>query len=125
MKTLKRNHITIFYANPIGVTDAKDSFDDFIGEPEVNYEAPKPYKRFSWGARQGVITLDPFGIADGYLQPLVTDDMCCPVKDNTRLWIGVCPYDSEGKLRAHTHVVESVIPSINVIKVLCKAVSVS
>lgn len=123
MKTLKRNHITIYYAKPLGMTDTTDDYGNDTGEPELSYSAPIRYKRFSFGARQGVITLEPFGLSDGYLQPLVTDDMDCPITEATRIWIGKCPCKGDGT--DYTHVVEAVIPSINVVKVLCRAVSVS
>ena len=125
MRTLKRNHITVFYSLLTGSADAVDSFGNYTGETELTFADPVCYKKFSFGPRRGVVTQEPFGLADDYVQPLVTTDMNCPVTDSTRLWIGTCPYDSNGVLQPHTHVVEAVIPSINSIRVLCKAVSVS
>lgn len=125
MRTLKRNHITVFYALLTGETEAVDEFGNYTGETELTFTDPVCYRQFSYGPRRGVVTQEPFGLSNGYVQPLVTTDMHCPVKASTRLWIGKCPYDADGGLQPHTHVVEAVIPSINSIRVLCKEVSVS
>lgn len=124
MKTLNRNHITVYYAQQTKVTNATDAYGHYTGEPTLTYDAPVAYDRFSYGPRKGTIALERFGLSELYVQPLVTDDMSCPVTVDTRLWIKAPATDGNGNILPHTHVVKAMIPTINSITYLCEEVSV-
>lgn len=125
MKTLKRNRKIIWYAQPTGErAKTYDAYGRYTGTQQVVYADPVEYDRLSTMARKGVIKTEPFGLSDDYVDSFVTDDMQCPIKAETRLWIDTPAYNG-GVLLPHTHVVQAVIPSINVIRILAKNVSVT
>lgn len=126
MKTLKRNRMTIWYALATGNNVRQvDSFGRYTGETVPEYADPVEYDRLSTRNRKGIIKTEPFGITDDYVDSFVTDDMNCPIKADTRLWIGTNAYDTEGNIVPHTHIVEGIIPSLNVIRILARNVNVS
>ena len=125
MRTLVRDRVTVFYANPVSVSDQTDEFNNITGVPELTYGAPKRYSRLSAKKPSGKATLEPFGIATTYGDTFVTTDMCCPINEETRLWIGTCPYDSTNNLQPYTHLVKAVNATKNVIRIEVEEVSVS
>lgn len=134
MKVLKRNKKVIWYANPTGeMEDILDSYGNYTGEQRVVFATPVEYDRFSFGPMQsyaaalsrGFIKQEPYGLVEDYTLPLVTDDMDCPIQPDSRAWVDVEPWDSQGNLVPNTHLVTAVLPSINVVKVTLKKVSIS
>lgn len=125
MKVLQRNRKVIYYSLLTGTTDATDKYGNYTGEPVAVYGTPERYERFSYGPLQGAVSLEQYGLSGDYVLPLVTDDLACPITEDARLWIDAGPYDENGSLTPHTHVVRKVIPSVNVVQVLAKEVSVS
>lgn len=121
MKTLQRNHAVIYYALPTGKTEKTDSFGNLTGVPEVAYGTPRRYRRLSAQKRKGSIKAERFGLSEDYVDTFVTDDMDCPITVDTRLWVGTCPANNQ----PYTHVVQAIIPSLNVIQIVAKEVSVS
>ena len=110
MKTLRRNHITLFYALVDSMTDTVDDNGNLTGTPTLDFKSPVR-TRMSWSARKGGIALTAHGLEDEYDVTLITDDMSCPIDKGTRIWIGKCPMDGNGQMTAHTHVVKAVIPT--------------
>lgn len=126
MKTLRRNHIPIWYSLATGQkVRALDEYGNYTGEMIPEYTEPVLYTRLSTRNRKGEIKAKQFGLADEYVESFVTDDMGCPIKQDTRLWVDSSPYDDQGNALPHTHVVDAVIPSLNVIRIVAMAVSVS
>lgn len=133
MKVLARNKKIIWYANPTGSEDIRDSYGNYTGEQRLTFSEPVQYDRFSYGAMQayaaalsrGFIKQEPYGLAEDYTLPLTTDDMNCPLQPESRVWVDIEPYDGEGNLVPHSHIVTAVLPSINVVKVTLKKVAAS
>lgn len=123
MKTLKRNHCKIWYALRTGTEAQTDSFNNYSGAVPT-YADPVMYDRLSTKMRKGVVKLEDFGLSGDYVDSFVTDDMECPIKEDTRLWINTDAYDAGHKPLPYTHVVEAVIPSMNVVRILAREVSV-
>lgn len=124
MKTLKRNHMTVWYALPGATADQTDSYGNITGVTKTTYDTPVKYCRLSTRKRSGWINLERFGLSEGYRDSFVTDDMHCPITVDTHLWIGTPP-TINGSAVPYTHVVEAVLPSLNVIQIIAKEVSVS
>lgn len=133
MKVLARNKKIIWYANPTGSEDIRDSYGNYTGEQRLTFSEPVQYDRFSYGAMQayaaalsrGFIKQEPYGLVEDYTLPLTTDDMNCPLQPESRVWVDIEPYDEHGNLVPHNHIVTAVLPSINVVKVTLKKVAAS
>lgn len=119
MKTLQRNHTTIYYALPGTTADQTDQYGNITGVAVTTYSNPVKYTRLSTRKRSGWINIERFGLAEDYRDSFVTDDMSCPITPDTHLWIGADP------TAPYTHVVEAVLPSLNYIQIIAKEVSVS
>ena len=65
----------------------------------------------------GLYRLEPFGITSTNAVLLATHDMNCPIVATARLWIGTCPYDSDGNLVQHTHYVRRILKSLRAIRI--------
>lgn len=97
MRVLERNKQDIWYANPTGsVTYRTDSNGLKTGEKDIAYSAPTKLRMsmaISSGANnlgsQGIATVEPYGIATGYTHRAVTEDLSCPVKEESRIWFGI------------------------------------
>lgn len=91
MKALARNKQSLWYAVPTGtLTDVTDENSLYTGEQTVVYGTPvKVSMNISPGTGRAV--LEWFGIATNYDKVLVTDDMSCPITEDTILWIGIDP----------------------------------
>ena len=125
MKTLLRNRKTVYYALPTGKVKQTDAYGNYTGETVESYADPVKYERLSARNMTGVINSETFGLADAYESSFVTSDMSCPITEDTRLWIDTAPYDKDGNLLPHDHVVKAIIPTINAIRILVDNVSVS
>ena len=112
MKTLKRNHITVYYALVSTETDTYDEYGNLTGSPTISYGNPIR-ARMVWGARSGNISLTAHGLEENYIQTLMTDDTCCPMTTGSIVWIHKTPMDGNGNPVPHTHVVTAVIPTFN------------
>lgn len=124
MKTLRRNRSIIYYALPGTVADQVDQYGNITGVAETTYGEPVKYCRLSTRKRSGWITAERYGLTEGYRDTFVTDDMDCPLTVDTHLWIGTEP-TVNGVSVPYTHVVDAILPSLNVIYIVAKEVSVS
>lgn len=125
MKTLLRDRKIVYYALPTGTAKQTDAYGNYTGETIATYADPVRYEKLSAAKPLGVIKTEAFGLATAYSTTLVTSDMSCPISTETRLWIDREPYDSQGNLVPHTHVVKRVWPTIRVISIVVEEVSVS
>lgn len=112
MKTLKRNHITVYYALASAETDTYDEYGNLTGCPQITYGDPVR-ARMVWGARSGNIALTAHGLEENYVQTLMTDDTSCPMTTGSIVWLHTTPLDGDGNPVPHTHVVSAVIPTFN------------
>lgn len=89
MRTLLRNKQTFYYALYNGVVDRKvDGL--YTGEKVVSYSDPVEMSA-NVSAARGSSDVELFGIDTPYSRTIVTDDMECPIKEDSVIWYGIAP----------------------------------
>jgi hypothetical protein len=98
MRVLARNKKDIWYANPVSTAYVTDNNGLKTGEKEITYGTPVKEKMsmaISSGANnlgsQGIASLEPFGIVTGYTARAVTEDLNCPMSEESHVWYGIEP----------------------------------
>ena len=98
MRILSRNKQTLWYANPTGSTWVTDDNGLKTGEKTIAYGTPVSVKMSisaSSGANnlgsQGMADLKPYGIETGYTHRATTEDLNCPMKEESIIWLGISP----------------------------------
>ena len=98
MRILSRNKQDLYYANPTGVTYREDANGYKTGEKNITYGTPTKVRMsmaISSGANnlgsQGIATVEPYGIITGYTHRAVTEDLSCPMDEESRVWFGILP----------------------------------
>ena len=90
MKALRRNKQPLYYALQTGINEVTDSDSLFTGQYEVKYATPvKVWMNVSPARGQSI--LEQFGIQEQYDKVLVTDDMSCPIKEDSAIWLEIEP----------------------------------
>ena len=102
MRLLERNKKDLWYANRSGVSYVTDNNGMKTGEKEARYSTPVKVRMsmaISSGANnlgsQGIATLEPYGIVTGYTARAVTEDMNCPMEEQSRVWYQILPTHTE------------------------------
>ena len=127
MRALARNKQPLWYALYTGKTEVYDTNSLFTGEYKETYATPVK-ARMNISPANGRSALEAFGIATNYDKVLVTDDMACPIAEDTILWIGVEPtsvVNNETVQNPYNFVVSRVSKSLNSIVYGVTEVSVS
>lgn len=121
MKVLNRNKQPFQYRQYIGKTDYVDSEGNKTGEKVVSRSEPiTAYASIS--PASGYSQTEQFGTLEGYDKVIVTDDMNCPINENSVINIenvvatASAPYD---------YVVKRVAKSLNYISIAIAKVDVS
>lgn len=98
MHVLERNKQDLWYSNPTGFTYATDANGLKTGEKEINYGDPIKLRMsmaISSGANnlgsQGIAEVEPYGIVTGYTHRAVTEDLSCPITEESRIWFSILP----------------------------------
>lgn len=98
MHVLGRNKQYLWYANPTGVSYKTDANGFKTGEKDVSYGNPVKARMsmaLSSGANnlgsQGMAELQRYGITTGYTHRAVTDDMDCPMNEESLVWYNISP----------------------------------
>ena len=135
MHVLERNKEYLWYANPTGETYATDANGYKTGEREITYVTPTKVKMsmaISSGANnlgsQGMAELERYGIATGYTHMAVTDDMDCPMGEESLVWYKIEPTRIETRERiinGQRQEVQTLIPVPHNFKVVRKAQSLN
>ena len=115
MKALARNKHTLYYALKTGLTNVNDSNGLYTGEQTPTYGTPVKVE-MNISPATGRTVLEWMGIATNYNKVLVTDDMSCPITEDTILWIGVEPtvtVNGVSKSNPHNYLVSRVAKSLN------------
>lgn len=127
MQTLERNKIGFWYALKLSSQEVRDEDGLLESEAEITYGEPvyaEMSMSISSGANnlgsQGMVELEPFGITTAYTHRMVTEDMDCPIDEETILWIDKEPTDG-----AHNFKIVRVARSLNHIIYYVKEVDVS
>jgi len=117
MRSLERNKQTFYYALYNGVTEVVDENGDYTGEKEVSYSAPVKY-RANISAAKGESETAPFGVETNYSKTISTNDMNCPIQEDSVLWI-----DRDPTTEAYNFLVVKVAKSLNSILYAIREVS--
>ena len=135
MHVLERNKEYLWYANQTGETYATDANGYKTGERKITYATPTKVKMsmaISSGANnlgsQGMAELERYGIATGYTHRAVTDDMDCPMGEESLVWYKIEPTRIETRERiinGQRQEVQTLIPVPHNFKVVRKAQSLN
>lgn len=91
MTSLNANKRKLWYANPTGETvPVTDAWGNETGEEEQVYTDPVSIQ-LNVSAASGAKTAEAFGSFTDYSRTIVTADMACPLKLNSRIWFGTYP----------------------------------
>ena len=101
MRILGRNKKSLWYANVTGSSYATDGNGFKTGEKIITYGTPVEVKMsmaISSGANnlgsQGMATVEPYGITTGYTHRAVTEDLNCPMDEESKVWYGRTPTET-------------------------------
>ncbi len=124
MRILERNKSTFYYLLYTGKTPVLDDEGYETGEQDVEYGEPVEM-RANVSAATGQSQVEQFGNLENYDKVIVTDDMTCPINENTVLFIDKEPsYDKQGKPQ-FDYTVKRVAKSLNSISIAVSKVKVS
>ena len=98
MRLLERNKKDLWFANRIGSSHIIDENGLVTPEKQQTYGEPVKVRMsmaISSGANnlgsQGIAELEPWGIVTGYTARAVTEDLNCPMDEESRIWYGIEP----------------------------------
>lgn len=124
MKTLKRNQTSFWYLLYDRKEPIKDEYGNESGETKVVYQAAVAAQA-NISAATGSAQVEQFGNYAGYDKVIVTDDLSCPIDENTVLFIDKEPeYDEDGT-PLYDYIVKRVARSLNSVSYAVSKVSVS
>lgn len=118
MRTLERNKQRLKYALYEGREEIKDEYGNGTGEYRVIYGDPVDVTA-NISAARGESSTRQFGDTENYDKVIVTDDIGCPIDENSVLWID----DLESA--SHDYIVKKVAKSLNSVSYAVSKVSVS
>lgn len=123
MKLMKRNLTPVYYCLYSERVPLKDDDGYETGEYKVGYgEAVQ--LMCSVSPATGYAQAEMFGNLESYDKVLITDDMTCPIDENTVLFIDKEPEFEDGKPK-YDYTVRRVAKSLNAISVAVSKVKVS
>ena len=124
MKTLKRNQVSLWYLLYDHKEPVKDEDGNETGESQVFYKTAVQMSA-NVSAATGTAQVEQFGNLAGYDKVIVTDDLTCPIDENSVLFLDKEPeYDEEG-LPLYDYLVKRVAKSLNSVSYAVCKVSVS
>lgn len=124
MKTMERNKQRFFYLLYDRKEPVTDGDGNETGEETVVYK-PTVSFRANVSAATGASQVEQFGNLTGYDKVIVTDDLTCPIDENSVLFLDKEPeYDEDGK-PLYDYMVKQVAKSLNSVSIAVTKVSVS
>lgn len=118
MRTLNRNKQTFYYALYEGDEETYDEYGNITGEPVKKYSDPI-MMRANISPAKGTADVEQFGIDADYTKTICTDEVGCPIDENSILWIGTSTTET------HNYVVSRVARSINSVTYAVREVKTS
>ena len=123
MRLQQRNLSTIYYCLYQGKEALTDEQGYETGESKLTY-GKATAMRVNVSHASGFAQTEVFGTLDNYDKVVMTDDMNCPIDENTVLFIDKDPeYDADGK-PVYDYTVRRVAKSLNVINIAVRKVTV-
>lgn len=124
MRLLKRNESPFHYLLYLSREQATNEDGEETGETKVFYSKPIPMKA-NVSAATGYAQTELFGNFITYDKVIVTDDMSCPIDENSVLFLDKKPeYDNKGN-PLYDYTVKRVARSLNSISIAVSKVTVS
>ena len=125
MKIMERNKRPIWYLLYDRKAPAVDAEGNEAGEEIIVYK-PAVVLRANVSPASGSSQVEQFGNLAGYDKVIVTDDMSCPIDENTVLFVDKEPEyrEADGK-PLYDYIVKRVAKSLNTIAYAVTKVSVS
>ena len=124
MKTMKRNQVPFWYLLYVRKEDLKDEYGNESGESAIIYK-PAVKMEANVSAATGSAQVEQFGNFAGYDKVIVTDDLSCPIDENSVLFIDKEPEYAEDGTPLYDYIVKRVAKSLNSISYAVSKVSVS
>lgn len=124
MRTMERNKQSFFYLLYDRKEPVKDEDGNETGEETVLYK-PAVSFRANVSAATGASQVEQFGNLAGYDKVIVTDDLACPIDENTVLFLDKEPAYDEGGKPLYDYIVKRVAKSLNSVSIAVTKVSVS
>lgn len=124
MKIMERNKSSFYYLLYKGKEPAVNEDGDETGEIKVSYAKPVRM-RANVSAATGYAQTEQFGNFITYDKVIVTDDLSCPIDENTVLFVDKKPeFDDKGN-PLFDYTVKRVAKSLNSISIAISRVTVS
>lgn len=124
MRTLLRNKRPYYYCLYQGKTPITDDYGNETSEYRVEYGAAVlAYANIS--AATGYAQTEQFGNLDNYDKVIVTDDLRCPIDENSVLFIDKAPEWDADQNPVYDYVVRRVARSLNSVSMAVSKVKVS
>lgn len=120
---MTRNLSSIHYCLYLGRVPLTDADGNETGEYKVQYSEPAEL-RCSVSPATGYTHVNPFGDLQSYDKVIITDNMGCPIDENTVLFIDKEPEFEDGK-PTFDYTVHRVAKSLNAISYAVSKVKVS
>ena len=112
MRCLKRNQRAFWYAVYTGDTEKTDGNGLYTGDIGPSYGTPVEMKA-NISAAKGSADFELFGSDLRYSKTIVTDDLSCPITEESAIWIDLEPTDEQEQPVPHNYVVKGVAKSLN------------
>jgi len=124
VRTLERNKQTFYYSLYDTKGDVKDEYGNKTGEVSKKFSSPIKMKA-SISPPSGASFAEQFGKSIQYDKVIITDDMNCPIDENSILFVDNPPtYNKDGDL-IFDYIVKKVAKSLNCIAYAISKVDVS
>lgn len=124
MRLMERNKTPLCYLLYLGKEPVKDDSGNETGEYRIRYGEER-WMRASVSAAQGSAQVEQFGDFTVYDKVIITDNMCCPINENTVIFLDKKPkYDRDGN-PLYDYIVRRVARSLNLIAYAVSKVEVS
>lgn len=124
MRTMERNKQSFFYLLYDRKEPVTDEDGNETGEETVVYK-PAVSFRANVSAATGASQVEQFGSLTGYDKVIVTDDLDCPIDENTVLFLDKEPECDEDGRPLYDYMVKRVAKSLNSVSIAVTKVSVS
>lgn len=124
MRLLARNCRTIYYCLYAGKTMPTDTNGNYTSEYTISYSSAVPMEA-NVSPATGRAAVEMFGNLEGYDKVILTDDVDCPIDENTVLFVDKAPeYDSVSGAPIYDYIVRRVAKSLNSVSIAVRKVAV-
>lgn len=120
MHCCERNKRVLWYALNNGTVAVTDEYGLKTGEYAVQYSEPVKV-RMNIAPATGRSSLMAFGLQTPYSHLAITEDINCPMKEDSVVWYGIDPYDNGASVPANYRVI-GVAKGLDTIMYALKAV---